>query len=175
MMKIAYTMASSRGDTDLLLADVAQELMARGVRTCGTVQINTDRPDTHRCDMDVKVLPDGPVVRISQSLGKEARSCRLDPSALETAVVMANKGLHNGAKVLIVNKFGKHEAEGRGFRNLIAEALALDIPVLVGTNALNRAAFEEFTDGEAVALPPVASQLLSWVLTPDMTAIELAS
>ena len=175
MMKIAYTMASGRGDTDLLLADVAQELKARGVKTCGTVQINTDRPDTHRCDMDVKVLPDGPVVRISQSLGKEARGCRLDPSALETAVVMASEALRTGAEVLIVNKFGKHEAEGRGFRDLIAEALALDIPVLVGTNALNREAFEAFTGGEAVALPPVVSQLLSWMLAPETTDLELIS
>ena len=29
-----------------------------------------------------------------------------------------------GARLLIVNKFGKHEAEARGFRSLIAEALA---------------------------------------------------
>ena len=28
-----------------------------------------------------------------------------------------------GADVLIVNKFGKHEAEGRGFRMVVAEAL----------------------------------------------------
>lgn len=175
MMKIAYTMASGRGDTDLLLAEVAKDLQAQGIKTCGTVQINTDRADSHRCDMDVQVLPDGPIIRISQSLGKEARGCRLDPSALETAIVMASTGLVNGAEILIVNKFGKHEAEGRGFRDLIAEALALGIPVLVGTNAMNRAAFEEFTGGAAVALPPLASQLLSWVRAPGLNEVELAS
>jgi len=40
---IAYTMATGRGDTDLLLSGLAQELAARGLRGAGTVQINTER------------------------------------------------------------------------------------------------------------------------------------
>ena len=71
-MKIAYTMAPGRGDTDQLLFTLAQDLAAEGYRTCGTVQINTDRGG-HPCDMDVQVLPDGPVLRISQNLGAEAK------------------------------------------------------------------------------------------------------
>lgn len=174
MMKIAHTMASRRGDTDLLLAEVADKLQVLGFKTCGTVQINTDRADSHLCDMDVRVLPDGPVVRISQSLGKESRGCRLDPSALETTVALAQSALQSGAEVLIINKFGKHEAEGRGFRDLIAEALSLDIPVLVGTNVMNKQALVEFTGGEAVSLPPLVDQLVAWVCAPDAAGIEVA-
>ena len=85
-MKIAYTMELSRGYTDLLLAAVATELAASSLSFCGTVQINSDREDCTFCDMDVRVLPDGPIIRISQSLGKESKGCRLDPSALELAV-----------------------------------------------------------------------------------------
>ena len=62
----------------------------------------------------------------------------------KTAVGLVATGLSSGADLLIVNKFGKHEAEGRGFRDVIAEAVAMDIPVLVGINALNRSAFESF-------------------------------
>ena len=72
-MKIAYTMEPSRGGTDLLLAAVATELTASGFSVCGTVQINSDREDCTGCDMDVRVLPDGPTIRISQSLGKDRR------------------------------------------------------------------------------------------------------
>lgn len=68
-----------------------------------------------------------------------------------------------GADVLIVNKFGKHEAEGRGFREAIAEALARDIPVLVGVNRLNLAAFEEFSGGLAVPLLPQEDALCAWI------------
>merc|ERR1711969_292785 len=118
--------------------------------------------------MAVRVLPDGPVLRISQDLGPQARGCRLDPAALETAVGLVSASLSSGADLLIVNKFGKHEAEGRGFRDVIAEAVAMDIPVLVGLNALNRPAFEDFAEGLATRLPPEPAALMAWV--DDVTA-----
>ena len=169
-MKLAYTMAPGRGDTDLVLERLATDLAARGVRCCGTVQINSDRCDAGPCDMDVRVLPDGAVLRISQDLGPQARGCRLDPATLETAVGLVAASLSSGADLLIVNKFGKHEADGRGFRNVIAEAVALDIPVLVGLNALNRTAFETFAEGLAIELPPDPTALMAWVKKVAATA-----
>ena len=162
-MKLACTMAPGRGDTDLVLERLANALAARGMRCCGTVQINSPRADAGPCDMDVRVLPDGAVLRISQDLGSQSRGCRLDPVALETAVGLVAAALSPEVDLLIVNKFGKHEAEGRGFRNVIAEALAMDVPVLVGLNTLNRPAFETFADGLAVELLPDPAVLLAWV------------
>lgn len=162
-MNIAYTMAPGRGDTDLLLHRLALELIGQGIRTCGTVQINTERADCGPCDMDIQVLPDGPVLRISQSLGKGSSGCRLDPAMLEQAVALCTAKLASAADVLIVNKFGKHEAEGRGFRTLIAEALQRDMPVLVGLNAMSRPAFERFCEGMAVELRPNLDDLRGWV------------
>ena len=162
-MKLAYTIARGRGDTDLILQRLATQLAARGFRCCGTVQINSERADSGPCDMDVQVLPDGPILRISQDLGPSARGCRLDPAALETAVGLVSASLTWGADVLIVNKFGKHEAEGRGFRPVIAEALALGIPVLVGVNLLNLESFENFAGRLAIRVPPESSGLQEWV------------
>jgi len=172
-MKLAYTMAPGRGDTDLVLERVATDLAARGLRCCGTVQINSERTDSGHCDMDVRVLPDGAILRISQDLGPQARGCRLDPAALETAVGLVATGLSSGADLLIVNKFGKHEAEGRGFRDVIAEAVAMDIPVLVGLNALNRSSFESFAEGLAIQLPPERVALMAWVDEVTASADEL--
>lgn len=160
-MKIAYTMAPGRGDTDLLLHGFAMDIIAEGFRPAGTAQINTERPDAGPCDMDVVVLPEGPVVRISQSLGSASRGCRLDPAALETAIGLVQRRLTQ-SDCLIVNKFGKHEAEGRGFRSVIADALALEMPVLVGLNALNAGAFEAFSEGVAERLPPDRGALALW-------------
>ncbi len=67
------------------------------------------------------------------------------------------------ADLLILNKFGKQEMEGRGFRPAIAEALALGVPVLTGINADNRAAFDTFVAGMAEALPPDFDAILAWV------------
>lgn len=170
-MNLAYTMAPGRGDTDLILLTLAKTLAARGIQCRGTVQINSDRADAGPCDMDVQVLPDGPVLRISQDLGQFARGCRLDPTALETAVGLVAASLDQDTDVLIINKFGKHEAEGRGFRTLIAEALSNGIPVLVGLNTLNLLAFNDFSAGLGTGLPCEAEVLANWVTTlcPDRT------
>ncbi|WP_310618601.1 DUF2478 domain-containing protein [Flexibacterium corallicola] len=162
-MHIAYTMAPGRGDMDLILEQSAALLETKGVRTCGTVQINSDRENCHACDMDVKVLPNGPVIRISQSLGQDSQGCRLNPSALEEAVGYSRSRLDQGVDVLIINKFGKHEAEGRGFRELIGEALAMEIPVLVGVNELNLPAFLEYTAGIAVKVSPEPEKIADWL------------
>ena len=163
-MKIACTMAPGRGDTDLLLERIANSLQRRGLRVRGTVQVNSDQQCVGPCDMDVCVLPDGPVIRISQSLGEGARGCRLNPEALETAVGLVSTSLEQPTDVLIINKFGKHEAEGRGFRPVIADALARGIPVLVGLNRLNNDAFEAFSCGLAENLPPDPARIEEWML-----------
>lgn len=170
-MKIAYTIASGRGNTDLLLAKIADRLMARGIRPIGAVQINEDREDCPRCDMDLKVLPDGPVFRISQSLGRESRGCRLDPAALEMAVAEVGKGIAGGADILIINKFGKHEASGRGFRETIAEALSRDMPVLVGLNGMNEEAFMEFTGGVASQVEAELEAVWQWASEATHTKV----
>lgn len=163
-MNIAYTMAPGQGDTDLLLAALAERLKSQGLRAAGIVQFNSERAKSGPCDMDVKVLPDGPVIRISQDLGAEAKGCRLDTAGLEAAVGHVEAGMSAGADVLIVNKFGKHEAEGRGFRTVIGAALANDIPTVIGVNQLNFDAFLDFTGGLAEHLPADATVLESWIL-----------
>ncbi|PIE13689.1 MAG: 3-dehydroquinate dehydratase [Rhodobacterales bacterium] len=169
-MKIAFTRASGRGETNLLLATLAETLAARGLRLAGSVQIDTERADHHLCDMDVRVLPDGPVIRISQTLGREARGCRLDPDALEQAVALTETALERGADLLLINKFGKHEADGRGFRNAMGMAADLGIPVLVGASGLNNPALVSFCGDALTEIAPDHDALLSWVLDATTSA-----
>lgn len=173
-MNLAYTMTQTTGDLDRVLYDLANILADAGWKTAGVVQVNSDREDCHACDMDVQVLPDGPVIRISQFLGKEAKGCRLDPAALETAVEEVAKRLGEGVDVLIINKFGKHEADGRGFRNAIAQAIGHDIPVIAGVNTLNLAAFMEFSEGTAVQIDAEATKLVEWLETTKTVISDVA-
>ena len=161
-MKIGYVMSPGRGDVDRVLGRFVEALMAQGVDVAGVVQTNTDCGPARACDMDVEVLPSGPVLRISQDLGPGSRGCRLNPDALEQAVGLVGQRLSGDTRLLVVNKFGKQEAEGRGFREVIGTALAQDIPVVVGLNGLNRAPFEAFCGGMAEALTPDVQALLEW-------------
>ena len=162
-MMIAYTMANRRGGTDLLLRDVAEAAEARGLRLAGLVQINSECAPDGPCDMDVRVMPAGRVIRISQTLGPGARGCRLDSQALEEAAGLVAAGLDGGADLLLINKFGKSEAEGRGLRGVIAEAIGRGVPVLVGLNAANEEAFAAFAEGLAEKLPPDAAGIAAWI------------
>ena len=161
-MKLGYILSHERGETDPVLARIVHQLTDHGLRICGTVQINAAPVDGLKCNMDLQLLPDGEVIRISQNRGKLARGCRLDTHSLETAVAEVAARLAFGADLLVINKFGKHEAEGRGFRSVIASALERDIPVLVGLNALNREAFDRFSGGLATGLDADCAAILDW-------------
>lgn len=163
-MHLGYLTLQGRGRIDLLLADVVQRLEAHGVALAGTVQTNTHHVDRPLCDMDLRLLPDGPVVRISVDRGPLARGCRLDAGVLEQSVLWVSNALEK-AEFLVVNKFGKQEAEGKGLAGCMAHALERGLPVLVGVNGLNLPAFLEFTDGMAQQLPPDAARVADWCLT----------
>jgi hypothetical protein len=163
-MKLAYVTLQGRGRTDVLIAEVAALLAARDVRLAGTVQSNHERPDRRKCDMDLVILPDGPVVRISEDRGDLARGCTLDSGALEQTVEAVRQRLA-GAEVLLVNKFGKREAEGKGLVPVIAEAVERGLPVLIGVNGLNLAAFLAFSGEGVTALQPDAATAAGWCMS----------
>lgn len=161
MNALGYVIGDGRGAVDRLLTDVAATLQQRGAALAGVVQINTEIQTMHRCDMDLQILGTPQVVRISQRLGNDAQGCRLDPQGLEEAVGLVEVSLGAQA-LLIVNKFGKSEIDGRGFRPVIARALDRGMPVLVGLNRDNLAGFQGFAEGleQEVAAEPAA--ILAW-------------
>ncbi len=174
-MHLAYVTTTDRGATDRLLSAFADALLDAGTPLAGVVQTNTECAEGYKCDMDLKVLPTGETIRISQSLGKNARGCRLDPAELERAVGLVTRSLDGAPQLLIINKFGKHEADGRGFRPVIADALERDIPVLVGVNQLNIERFQDFAGGMAEALDADVGSLTDWLDNVVQTGAQRAA
>lgn len=159
---LGFVTGGMRGQADVVLAEVAAQLRAEGVALAGVVQVNEDFDPARPCHMDLHILTGTQVVRISQNLGALSKGCRLDPAGLEQAVGLVARALDAGPQLLVVNKFGKQEADGRGFRPLIGQALAAGIPVLTAVNAGNRAAFEAFADGIGVALACAPDEILQF-------------
>jgi len=162
-MRLGYITTEGRGAADRCLAGLAEDLAAGGHRVAGAVQINRETRDCQRCDMILRLLPSGHELRISQALGAGARGCRLDPGGLEQAVAEVAAALEADPEALILNKFGKQEAEGRGFRPLIGEALARGLPVLLAVNLSNLPPFEAFAEGMAERLPCDRAVLARWL------------
>jgi len=159
---LGYVMAEGRGAADLLIRDVALRLRAEGVSLAGAVQFNIETDPARKCQMDLQILSGNDTIRISQDLGVLARGCRLDPAGLERAVGLVSAALETGADCLIINKFGKQEAEGRGFRPLIGDALAAGVPVLTAVNPGNVDAFLGFAQDLAERLPEDAALVADW-------------
>lgn len=168
-----YVTTSRRGESDQLLSGLAARLAAEGLRIFGAVQRNIDRPGEARCNMELCGVAAQGIWRISQTLGPQSRGCRLDPAGLEDAAGAVAAAIEGGAEadLLIVNKFGKQEIDGRGFRPVIAAALMRGLPVLTAVNAKNLPAFLAFADGLAEAAPPEPEALRLW-LRARLTACD---
>lgn len=150
------------GQADRILARLSAQLADAGLRVAGAIQHNIDKGSDCACDMDVLVIgaEDAPI-RISQSLGGGSTGCRLDPGALEIAAARVAARM-TGADLLVLPKFGRQEALGRGFRSVIAQAVAEGMPVLLHVPPEQRAAFAAFCDGMGQRLQPDA--LAGWCL-----------
>ncbi|MCA0044455.1 DUF2478 domain-containing protein [Celeribacter sp. ASW11-22] len=155
-------MRDGRGEIDALLRTFATGFEADGRHVVGTVQHNIEIADRAKCAMRLEVLPTGQLIDISQDLGDGAIGCRLDPDGFAAAVQAVQNGLERGADLFLVNKFGKQEAEGGGFRNLIGVALSQNIPVICGLNKKNLPAFEQFAEGMAEEVTATLEALTSW-------------
>lgn len=148
---LAYVI-HDKDDGNGRMAALARRLAAQGLRLAGAVQTNLNRSADCACDMELTVLgTDAAPIRISQSLGEGSQGCRLDADGLERAAALAASGL-DGADVALVNKFGKQEAAGRGFRDFVAAAMAEEIPVLIAVAPELVAAFTGFAGDYATPL-----------------------
>ena len=116
---------------DRALRGVVCRLEATGMRLAGIVQRDDPRAGRARCDMVLEELSSGEAILISQDRGPHARGCRLVVGELLRAMQIVAAALDRSADFLILNKFGKTEAEGGGLRDLIVQAVERDVPVLV--------------------------------------------
>ncbi len=161
-MKIGYVCSSEEHLTDTVLADVSRSAAREGLALAGTIQIVDPARIAEKCDITLGLLPDGEQRSISVDLGPGVAGCRLDPAALEDAVMVVHQRL-SSAHALVVNKFGKQEAAGRGLVSAIGEACERGLPVLVGVSPEWRDAFLEFTEGQAKPLPTDAGEIHQWL------------
>ncbi len=150
-------------DGDQTLARCARNLQEAGYRVAGVVQNNRQRPGRRACDMFLQNLTTGETICISADRGNGARGCRLDHAALAQTTLWAEQALTLKPQLLILNKFGKEEALGRGFFPVMAEALARGIPVLSGVSALNFAAAQAITGGGAMQIEPNDDAIEFWL------------
>jgi nucleoside-triphosphatase THEP1 len=141
---------------------LARDLAAAGWRLGGAVQVNVPREGC-LCDMELTDLASGRSATISEDRGPLARGCRLDLSVFETLTDECLASIDGGLDLVIVNKFGRREAEGGGFRPVIEAALARHVPVLVGLRTPSLEAWRTYVGEDGIILDPDRQVLDEWL------------
>jgi hypothetical protein len=159
---LGYITTTEQGASDRLIEAAARQFLAQGVKLSGAVQINKELRGNARSKMVLDILGTDQNIVISQNLGPHASGCRLDPEGLETAAHLIWSSLDQPRDLLILNKFGKQERDGQGFRDVLVKALDNDVPVLLGVNQTLEAAFQDFAGDFASKLGATLPEITHW-------------
>jgi hypothetical protein len=131
-------------EMDRILETLAHSLSAEGLQLAGAVQHTASVPSSPRCDMVLEDLGTGGIHPIAVDPGIDVQGCRMEPGKIETLAILAGEAVDRGADLFVLNRFGKNEIAGRGYREVISEAVSRGLPVLVGVSAANVAKWEAF-------------------------------
>ncbi|KWV59040.1 hypothetical protein AS156_33225 [Bradyrhizobium macuxiense] len=160
---LAAVVYDDHDDPDAVLRDFADGLNTRGFRAVGMVQTGQCADSSlsavlvHNGETLLLALPASPN---PTSLG--ATSCKLDLARLQDAGTRVASALEAGADILIVNRFGKRERDGKGLGYLIERALASDIPVIIAVSRQSFADWIKFAGGMSVKLACEPQALDAW-------------
>jgi hypothetical protein len=159
---------------DRVLRQVLGPLRERGVPLAGVLEVeHQPAADCHPCERLLEELASGEVVAIAEDRGRHARGCRLDIGVLtELAETVQSSLQADEPRLLVVNKFGKAEADGGGLRETIADAVALGIPVLVGVPVRNLESWRAFAGELATELAPDAAAVGRWLRSHGLRPLQ---
>ena len=147
-------------DPDEILRQFASDLNARGYRAVGLVQLGHHCLDAPK--LSAMLVHTGEELQLFQNLGACATGCRLDVAELLDAGAQVARAIDQGADLVIVNRFGRQEREGKGLSFLVERALSADIPVVIAVPSHRFADWIRFADGMSVKLRCDRESLDAW-------------
>ncbi len=155
---LAALVYDSDQDPDAVLRGFAVDLNARGFRAVGMVQAGQCADSS----LSAVLVNSGETLLLAQDFDPAAQGCRLDLARLENAGTRIADALDGGADLLIVNRFGKRERDGKGLAYLIERALDADMPVVIAVSAKSFADWIKFAGGMSVKLACNRGALDAW-------------
>jgi hypothetical protein len=116
-------------DPDRILREFASGLKADGYGAVRLVQLG------HHCvdapQLSAVLVHIGEELPLFQDLGTCSTGCRLNVGQLLGAGAQIASAIDQGADLVLVNRFGRQECEGKGLSYLVERALSADIPVVI--------------------------------------------
>ena len=148
---------------DATIRDAAQVLMNTGSNVLGLVQERGEKSAgcAHR-EMRLRDLATGKITIISERRGEHAKGCHLNRAALLEHAKQFEQQIPDMPDLVTINRFGRAECEGSGFRSAIELAVSLHIPVLVGVRSNYLEGWTEFHGGMAGEVGSNSIEIIDW-------------
>lgn len=137
-------------------------LRAEHIRLGGALQENAPDGDGRCSAMTLVDLSSHRRFGISQDLGSQAEGCRLDAQGIAEFVALLDRSPDQGVELMVLNRFGRAEAEGGGLRTAFARAMEAGIPVLTAVRPPHIEAWSQFHGRLATDLPADMGSVLAW-------------
>src|ERR1700761_3099122 len=154
---LATLVYDDQQDPDAVLRDFANDTNAQGFRVVGMVQAGQCADSS----LSAVLVHNGETLLLAQDFDPNASGCRLDIGRLQNAGARVADALSSGADLLIVNRFGKRERDGKGLGYLIERARDAGTPAVIAVSSHRLADWSTFA-GETTHLACERAALDAW-------------
>lgn len=132
------------------------------VRIAGVVAEDHGLPDRKCRAGYLRSIVSGTLYPIFQDLGPGAEACHLKEEGALAAAAAVEKDIVAGCDLVLLSKFGKLEAAGRGLSEAFTAALAADLPLLTSVSPAFDAAWRGFAAPRFEILPAEVDPIETW-------------
>jgi hypothetical protein len=147
---------------DGVVAAVISTLLAEGLMVRGLMQDGVEGSASCCATLFLEDIGTGRRAGIFQKRGRETRGCRLDASGLAEASAWVREAIGSRPDLLVLNRFGRQEAEGRGLLDEIGAAVMAGIPVMIPVNEALLPEWDAFAGDGYERIPADPDQLADW-------------
>jgi hypothetical protein len=110
----------------------------------------------------LRSLGSGERFPIFQDLRPGSKTCHLAGAGALAAADAVRRDIAAGCDLVLLNKFGKLEADGGGLRDAFGAAIEVGVPVLTSVSAALAAAWQSFAARLFVIVPADADRIDAW-------------
>lgn len=132
------------------------------VRLAGVVAEDHGLADRACAAGFLRSLADGERFPIFQDLGPGSTACHLAGGGATAAAAAVRRDIAEGCDLVVLSKFGKLEAEGRGLRDAFGAAIEAGVPLLTSVSGKFVAAWESFAAPLFIIVPDDADRIEAW-------------
>ena len=142
-----------KDNPDRLPLDFTEDLRRSGVRTAGLLQLDSWPGQSADSEIRTVVLSSGEVVPLAHDRNLGATGCGLDCGQVASIARLIEAAIHEGADLVVINRFGKLKAKGKGLIELIQQAAEANLPVLIAVPEHKFEGWIKYSAGMSVRLP----------------------